>query len=157
MNKRKVFLLMLVISVILIVALISRVYAAQTLDVTDYLKENNTTSSQDKVPSNADEYEELEDETKTDEDKEEQINKDENQTDKKEDENKVQNANKEDNDKKTENTNKTENENKDNSANTINGQHATTGVFNNVIYISAGIISLVLIILVYKKLKKYNF
>lgn len=159
MNKKKVFLLMLVISVILIIALISKVYAAQTLDVTDYLKDNLTASSQDKVPSNADEYEELEDETKTDEEKKEE------QTDKKE-ENKEQDSNKADDDKKTEDTNKTEgtqenveteNKNNDNSANIINGQHATTGVFNNVIYISAGIISLLLIVLAYNKLKKYNY
>ena len=36
MNKRKVFLLMLVVSII--VTLVSKVEAAQTLDVTDYLK-----------------------------------------------------------------------------------------------------------------------
>lgn len=153
MNKRKVFLLMLVVSII--VTLVSKVEAAQTLDVTDYLKAS--TSSENKAPDNADEYEEIEDEVKKEEGAKTENNN------KKEDEDKVEENNKTEDSSKTENTNKTEatqenaNTENNNSANTIDGEHATTGVFNNLIYTSAGIIALLIIVLAYNKLKKYNY
>lgn len=147
MNKRKVFLLMLVVSII--VTLVSKVEAAQTLDVTDYLKAS--TSSENKAPDNADEYEEIEDEVKK-----EEGTKTENDN-KKEDDDKVDENNKTEDSSKTDATQENANTENNNPAGTIDSEHATTGVFNNVMYASAGIAALLIIALAYGKLKKYNY
>lgn len=132
MKKTSKLLLVVILMLSLMLVCSVKVNAAQTIDVDGYTDLDALTPNTSK-----------EEEKKEEDNKQEEQKTEENKEDKKEE-------------TKTE-ENKEEEKTEQNQAGTANKEHAQTGEFNNIAYISSAIILTIAIFLAYSKLKKYKF